>query len=295
LSWLTAFGDVGTAFQVPTTTELANPAGAGFNSDVDPQTATSTEVGLRAFHTAAAASVTGFVIDVRDVLVPYEVAGQPGRTFYRNASRARRGGVELEARAMLHPQLFLTTAFTFIDARFVGPANDSGCCADFHEPGIPPVRVFGELAYRPARGLGAAVEMQWTDDFYVDDTNTAKSPEAAVCNARLTYGLAWRSWTMLAALGLNNLFADRYDGRVRINAQGGRFFEPAAVSCLWLEAGMERSRVMTTKPPESHAAQRSPRSDGIQNRSAWRARALREVSVILRQRTAFGCGLMRRA
>ncbi len=46
--WLSVFANVGTAFQVPTTTELANPQGAGFNPDLEPQKATSYEIGGRA-------------------------------------------------------------------------------------------------------------------------------------------------------------------------------------------------------------------------------------------------------
>lgn len=228
LQWLTAFADVGTAFQVPTTTELANPAGPGFNPNLDPQTATSTEAGVRVSRSVFDASATGFIIDVRDVLVPFEIAAQPGRTFYRNAGRAQRVGLELEAHAEPLAHMFATTAFTVIDARFVGDDPDTRRGDDRREPGVPPMRLYGELAYRPTRGFGGALELHWIDDSYVDDANTAKTPEAVVCNLRMTYRRTWQGWTLLAGAGLNNMLNDRYDGRVRVNAQGGRYFEPAA-------------------------------------------------------------------
>src|SRR6185503_1772671 len=95
LPWLSAYAAVGTAFQVPTTTELANPAGGGFNDDLDPQRATSYEVGLRAERERGRAEIVGFVVDVDDELVPFELASQPGRTFFRNAGRSLRYGMEL--------------------------------------------------------------------------------------------------------------------------------------------------------------------------------------------------------
>ena len=67
--WLSLFADVGTAFQVPTTTELANPNGPGFNPDVGPQHATSYEAGARTEWERVQGEIVGYFADITDELI----------------------------------------------------------------------------------------------------------------------------------------------------------------------------------------------------------------------------------
>jgi len=225
--WLSLFADAGTAFQVPTTTELANPSGAGFNPDVDPQTATSYEIGARADGDRVHAGAAAFFLEVTDELIPFELAAQPGRTFFRNAGRSRRYGLELDWRAQLLPGLQWASAVTFIDAEFRDYTTNQGTFDGNDEPGIPSWQVYQEIAYRHSRGVFAAVEAFLVERYFVDDANANRSPGYALCNLRLGYTRTAGAWAIEPFLGLNNLAGERYDGRVRLNAQNGRFFEPA--------------------------------------------------------------------
>src|SRR5216110_285851 len=83
---VTVYGNIGSSFETPTTTELANsPTGAGgFNPDLQPQTAVNYEIGARgAPHRRLAYSVAVFQADVRNELIQY--ASVPPRSYYRNA------------------------------------------------------------------------------------------------------------------------------------------------------------------------------------------------------------------
>src|SRR5690349_15366729 len=97
---LTVYGNVGTSFETPTTTELTNRpnSAGGFNPTLQPQTATNYEVGVRGDVAGRLNySVALFQADVRDELIPFQVPlpAAPGRVFYRNAGRSRHRGVEL--------------------------------------------------------------------------------------------------------------------------------------------------------------------------------------------------------
>src|SRR5690606_18822135 len=96
----TLYANVATAFQTPTTTELANrPNGeGGFNPTVQPEHTHSQEIGINGMALGRAAYHGAFYHQrTTDALVPFEVASMPGRTFYRNLGATRQYGAEMEA------------------------------------------------------------------------------------------------------------------------------------------------------------------------------------------------------
>jgi outer membrane receptor protein involved in Fe transport len=109
----TLYGNVGSSFETPTTTELANsPSGAGgFNTGLNPQKAVNYEVGARGT-LGERFSYTGalFQANVRDALVPYEIAAP--RFYYRNAGSTRHRGVELSGSAQVLAGLSVNVIWT---------------------------------------------------------------------------------------------------------------------------------------------------------------------------------------
>lgn len=225
--WLTLFGKVGTSFQVPTTTELANPRGGGLNPSVDPQTAVSYDVGARLSRRRIEAGLAAFLVDVDDELIPFEDPVS-GRTAFRNAGRSRRHGIEADWVAEVYRGLRWTGAVTWIDTEFrdydVGGQDFDGN----EEPGIPSWQVFQEIAYRHTSGAFAALEAFLVDDYYVDDGNQVSTRAYELVNLRLGMDYRWGRWELSPFVGLGNLLDQEYDGTVRLNAFGGRYFEPAA-------------------------------------------------------------------
>ena len=69
--------------------------------------------------------------------------------------------------------------------------------------------------------------MLYVSEFFVDDENTEQNDAYTVANLRLGYEHRVASWTVAPFFGLQNLFDERYNSNVRINAAGSRFFEPA--------------------------------------------------------------------
>ena len=84
-----------------------------------------------------------FDTEVRDELIPFEVADGNGRTFYRNAGRTRRQGAELELSTDAGP-LSLTAAYALSHFRFRDFVNGTAQLAGNTIPGIPEHQLQGD-------------------------------------------------------------------------------------------------------------------------------------------------------
>lgn len=217
------------SFETPTTTELVNrPDGqGGLNPEVEPQRAINYEVGVKgqAFERLRY-QLALFYILLQDELIPFEEAG---RVFFRNAGESERYGVELGLTFALLDGLRASLAYSYLDATFREFVKNGVDLAGNAIPGLPPHQVFGELLYRHPAGLYGGIDVLYVGGFFVDDENTEKNGAYTVANLRLGYEHVRRGWKIAPFLGLQNLFDERYNSNVRINAVGGRFFEPAPV------------------------------------------------------------------
>jgi iron complex outermembrane receptor protein len=231
---LSLFANVGTAFQTPTTTELANPedpgSGGGFNRALGPQSARSYELGLRGrAGTRLRYEAVAFAARIDDAIVSFEVPefSGTGRDFFRNAGRATRRGLELAADARLAAGFELRAGYTWSDFeydRFVTPDGDFD---GNRIPGVPRHRAFASLDWTGSAGAYAGADVRAASEVVADNANTAASPDYAVVDLH-----AGRRWTFerLAvdfSLGVGNVLDERWIDNVRVNAFGGRYFEPA--------------------------------------------------------------------
>jgi len=220
------YASLGTAFETPTTTELANPNGGGFNPTLNSQRARNLELGLKGEWPRLRYELSAFRTEVDDELVPYQLEGQAGRNYYRNAGRSRRQGVELSADWRFAPDWRLSAAYTEADYRFRNYVVDGVDLGGKRLPGIPRRQLFVELGYDTERRY-AALNLLATDDLYADDANTVAVDGYLLANLRL--GLRRSLGALRAELyaGVNNLLDEDYIANVRINATGNRYFEPA--------------------------------------------------------------------
>ena len=168
-----------------------------------------------------------FIIRSKDELISYEIDSSPGRTFYKNAGQSRRVG--LEAGLINHPANWIKTSFsyTFSDFKFT-EFDDSGVDQSGHFiPGIPEHHLSLNLDMFSKSGWFARNEIQYVSSFFVDNGNTVKN--SSHTKSRLTIGREKKikSFKGSVFFGLNNFFDEKYNANTRINATGGRYFEPA--------------------------------------------------------------------
>jgi len=240
----TFYANVATAFETPTTTELANrPTGAGgFNPELDPQRSTSFEVGATTrLRGLGLAQVAVYHSRIRDALIPFEVEGAPGRVFFRNAGSAVHRGVELGATLLALPDVTLRAAYTFTDAKFdeyvVGGTSFDGN----RVPGVSPHRVDAVLSYSvpgtgALGGLFLEVEERYLSRTPVNDANApaTASPAYALTNLRVGLESARVGGVELAPfLGVTNVFDREYNTAVTVNAFGRRFYEPGPARAVY--------------------------------------------------------------
>jgi iron complex outermembrane recepter protein len=231
---LTVYGNVGSSFETPTTTELANsPSGAGgFNTGLKPQHAWNFELGARgSLDRRFTYSVALFQAEVRDALIPYEIAAP--RFFYRNAGSTRHQGLEVGGDLSVVPGLNLGAAWTYSDYRFreYSFTDTAGTHVLDGRPlaGIPDNWLNLTIRAQPAAFAGAWAEVQptYSSGYLVSDVaNTRTSPWWST-NVRAGWDGKAGSTRLSPFIGINNAFNHQYVSSVVINAARGRYYEPA--------------------------------------------------------------------
>lgn len=234
---ISVYANAGYGFATPTFSELAYRSDglSGLNDDLRPARSRNYEIGVRARHDTLEYSATAFQSRTEDELIV--ASNQDGRSTYANAGVTRRRGFEFALSAKLAPHWHVATAYTFLDARY---ATAFAVCATppcaqedvlieagRRIPGLARNVAWAELRWSPSAHTDVMLEGSFVDRVYVDDANSQAAPAYAVANLAVERrfqfaGLQWRGFARL-----DNLFDRHYIGSVRINAGGGRYYEPA--------------------------------------------------------------------
>ena len=223
------YGNIARSFDPPTTTELANPTGAsGFNSDLNPQTASNYEIGAKGLLPGRIRyEIALFHIKVDDELVRFELTGS-GQSFFENAGSSTHQGLETALSMGLAPGLTGTLTYTWSDFTFDSFRDRSGNSFDGNKiPGVPDNEFHIELSYQHPAGFYASWDLLHADSFYADNANTVKSGAYNVANLRAGFVQQRNQWEISPFIGVNNMFAEDYFDNIRLNASFGRYFEPA--------------------------------------------------------------------
>ena len=120
----------------------------------------------------------------------------------------------------------MTTAYTYSDFTFdkypTNPALEGNTM-----PVVPNQQLFLELAYTHESGLYVTWDILWVDELFANNANTVTNPAYRVANIRFGRDFQFGNLTLSPFFGINNMFNESYNGNVRPNSFGGRFFEPA--------------------------------------------------------------------
>ncbi|WP_428662859.1 TonB-dependent receptor family protein [Runella sp.] len=224
------YTNIGTSFETPTLSELSNnPSGTGgLNPDLNPQRATNYEIGAKTyFNRRVRFDIALFNINVEDELVPYQITGQAGRVFYRNAGSSRRQGIELSFNTMLAKGLSLFSNYTYSDFKYRHYQTTAGEFDGNILPGIPKHAAQVELRYFRPSGLFAIAQVRHASDLYADDANAVTANGYTNLNLRIGGTFHFGRLVVEPFVGVNNLLNAVYFQNVQINAANGRYFEPA--------------------------------------------------------------------
>ncbi|MBT8049205.1 MAG: TonB-dependent receptor [Xanthomonadales bacterium] len=223
------YGNVSRSFDPPATTELANPFGpTGFNQELDSQTATNYELGMKGLLSGRLRyELALFHIAVKDGIVPYELEGS-GQSFFQNAGASTHEGLEASVTLELFPGATGTATYTWSDFRFDQFSDTDGTVYDGNRiPGIPRHLFNLDLAWTHPSGFFAGWDFLYVGRFFADNANQVETDDYLVSNLRAGYRWTGGRWTFEPFAGVNNLFNRKYIGNVRLNASFGRYYEPA--------------------------------------------------------------------
>jgi iron complex outermembrane recepter protein len=146
-------------------------------------------------------SATGFYEFFRNELVS-QATRTAGVSYMFNAPRSEHRGVELAADWTFYPGWRFTAAYTYLDQYYTEYTEDirsqgaGGTVFSFNRagnkiPGISPHELTARLGYEqmwgPLAGLGAFVEVQWKDSFWMDNANLQKAPGYELVNLNVHY------------------------------------------------------------------------------------------------------------
>lgn len=241
------YANLSTAFETPTTTELAvRPDGlGGFNPDLGPQRIRTAELGARGRLGARASyEIAVFESVASDAIVQFLEAG--GRAFFRNAGRTRSRGLELGLTGSPTGWLQLRAAWTHADYVFTEyrvpsatlPAPALDTLDGNRMPGVPGnvLRLGARTTWR-AFALDADHSLQGS--LWGDDRNAVRVDGwgDGQLNVRASWSGRVGAWRFEPFVSVQNALNVDYVGAVTINGFGGRVLEPAPLRHWY--AGLE--------------------------------------------------------
>ncbi len=229
------YGTISQSFQIPTTTELANPSNnlagqlaGGFNPDLDPETAINYELGYRGeFNPQHRFDLALFYIDITDAISPYEKPGSDDEiTYYRNAGKASRRGIEATTMHQLLDNLSWKNQYSYSDFTYDEFDTPQGDFSGKTQPGIAKHKGASQLVYQNNNDLSVNLGLIYVGDRYTNNSNTESADSYWLTNAGISQAIQFEPIDLSLSLTVNNLFNQYYDDNIRINAFGGRYYEP---------------------------------------------------------------------
>ena len=217
------------SYETPTLSELsANPSGkGGFNDLLSVQKAKNFDFGLKFKSESTSFSIIGFIVNTENDLVPYELEEFPGRSFYQNAGKTLRKGIEIDFNHRLNKNFSTSIIYNFTNFKYeeymLGESNLNGN----YLPGIPTRFGNFELKYKNSKELTAIYSRNYRGNLYANDNNTEEINSFWRDDISLSIPVRIGKNSFDLFLGCNNIFDKLYSDNVRINAFGNRYYEAA--------------------------------------------------------------------
>jgi len=224
------------SFETPTLSELSsNPYGDfGLNPQLIAQKALNFEFGYRSKMKNKYFEMVAFYIPTDDEITPYEIEQFPGRTFYRNAGKTSRKGIEIIFNHNISKKINFDNSYTFSDFKFREFTSGSNNLNDNYLPGIPKNIFNSNISYKTENGLIFLTELIYNDKIYSSNNNDIFEKPYWLSNFKISKKINNKKLFWDIYFGLNNIFNTYYSDNIRLNAFGGRFFEPAPLRNFYL-------------------------------------------------------------
>lgn len=216
-----------TNFETPTLNQLSNrPDNSGGFENLSAATTQSFEIGMRwSFHSLSG-EITGFINETKNELVPFELEAYTERTFFRNAGSTLRKGLEFSAK-YISPIWKVYSAYTLSGFEYDEYVNNGDDLAGFNLPGIPQHHATVNVLVEPIENLEVSLPIDYVGSLFADDQNEVSIDGYLELNFSAKYRINTQNVAITPSIGVRNSTNQEYFDNIRINAFGGRYYEPA--------------------------------------------------------------------
>ena len=223
------FINTSSGFETPTLNEYsATPIGTGFNKDLKSQKNMGYELGASLFNLSKKFSldIVFFESVTNDEVLSYEDENFPDQKFYNNAGKSKRKGIEIAGLLKLNNTI-LSSSYSSGDYYFKDFSDNSNDYSGNKIPGIPKNIFTLSLEHRTKNNVFLNFNFKNIGEIYADNSNVTKIDKFNTLNFKMGKEYEVSKSVIYPYLIINNIFQSEYFDNIRINAFGGRYYEPA--------------------------------------------------------------------
>lgn len=224
------FANISTGFETPTLNEFSSsPIGSGFNKKLKSQKTISFEFGFSLFNSFKKSNIDIVYFNslTKNEVLSYEDENFPNQKFYNNAGKSKRNGFEISGYFNINKFININVSYStgkYIFKEFIdNGSNFSGN----NIPGIPNDILTLSLEYKTKNELLLNLNFKSIGDIYANNSNTVVINDSNTLNIKIGKEFQLGKTSIYPFFIINNIFENNYYDNIRINAFGGRYYEPA--------------------------------------------------------------------
>ena len=228
------FTNVSSSFETPTLNEFGSSAlGSGFNKNLKPQKSRTFELGLSKKYNNLKFDLVYFYTYTKDEVLPYEDSLFPNQVFYNNAGITKRNGFEFSSNFMLNDFFTFNTTISLGEYLFDDFKINGNDYSGNKIPGIPNnIKIF-EINYINKSSLLINLRLKNVGNIFANNSNSVKINDFNLLNLKISKKINYKDLIIHPFLILNNILETNYYDNIRINAFGGRYYEPGPKSTIF--------------------------------------------------------------
>ena len=227
------FANISSGFETPTLNEFgSSPIGSGFNKNLKSQKSINYEMGF-----SKTSQNNNFKYDIvyfnaytKDEVLPYEDSQFPNQVFYNNAGKTIRNGIEFSGKYSINNYLKLNSSISIGEYIFDVFEKDGNNYSGNKIPGVPEKVMIFEIDYIGDSNLTLNLSLKSIGEMYANNSNSVKIDSFDILNLKVGKEINYKNIVLEPFLIFNNILSVSYYDNIRINAFGGRFYEPAPKS-----------------------------------------------------------------
>ena len=223
------FINTSSGFETPTLNEFSSsPIGTGFNKNLKSQINMGFELGFSLFDTQKKSNIdlVYFKSITNDEILSYEDEKFPNQKFYNNAGKTERNGIEITGFYTLN-RTVISSSYSLGDYVFKEFFENNFNYKGNKIPGIPNDIFTLSIEHKTINELFLNLNFKNIGALYANNSNTIKVDEFNTFNFKIGKKFKLSRSIVYPYLIISNVFDNEYFDNIRINAFGGRYYEPA--------------------------------------------------------------------